>query len=75
MKVAGELVSSNNHFMGNKESFLKIYANLPLGVRDEIILALDDGKPITWNVAYLKVVENTPLSEIILYKLEKLQII
>jgi hypothetical protein len=59
----------------NREKFLKIYANLPLGLRNEIILTLDDGKPITWNVAYLEVVENTPLSGNILLKLEKLQII
>lgn len=63
------------HMNENRENFLKIYADLPLGIRGEIILTLDDGKPITWNVAYLEVIENTPLSKIILSKLEKLQII
>ncbi|MFA6305639.1 MAG: hypothetical protein WC651_02835 [Candidatus Gracilibacteria bacterium] len=60
--------------MKKRENFLKIYANLPLGIRKEIILTLDD-KPITWNVAYTEVNANTTLSKIILEKLEKLDII
>ena len=60
---------------GKKEKFLKIYANLPLGIRQEIILVLDDGKPISWDVAYLEIDNNTPLSAIILDKLEKLKIL
>jgi hypothetical protein len=61
--------------MGNKENFLKIYANLPLGIRQEIVLVLEDGKPITWNVAFVEIEAATPLSIIILEKLEKLKII
>lgn len=61
--------------LGNKEKFLKIYANLPLGIRQEIILVLDDGNPITWNAAFVEVEANTPLSAVILEKLEKLKII
>jgi len=60
---------------GKREKFLKIYANLPLGIRQEIILVLEDGKPITWNVAFIEVEASTPLSEKILEKLEKLKII
>ncbi|MEK9153626.1 MAG: hypothetical protein AAB723_03445 [Patescibacteria group bacterium] len=60
--------------LGNKEKFLKIYANLPLGVRQEIILVLG-GKPITWNVAFIEVKAKTALSEIILGKLKKLRFI
>jgi hypothetical protein len=58
-----------------KEKFLRIYANLPLGIRQEIILVLDDGRPITWNVAFVEIGAETSLSEIILEKLEKLKII
>ncbi|HTX86749.1 MAG TPA: hypothetical protein VMC41_01620 [Candidatus Nanoarchaeia archaeon] len=61
--------------MGNKEKFLQIYANIPLGIRQEIVLVLDDGKPITWNVAFVEVESDTPLSKVILEKLEKLKII
>ena len=61
--------------MEKKEKFLKIYSNLPLGIRKEIVLVLEDNRPITWNVAYIEIESNTSLSEIILDKLEKLQII
>lgn len=61
--------------LGTREKFLKIYANLPLGVRGEIIAVLDDGKPITWDVAFLEVDNNTEQSKIILEKLEKLELI
>lgn len=57
-----------------KERFLKIYANVPLGVRKEIIVTLDD-KPISWDVAFIEVSNNTKVSKIILEKLNKLNII
>lgn len=58
----------------NKEKFIKIYSDLPLGIRQEIILTIDD-KPITWNVAFIEISNDTPLSNVILKKLEKLKII
>ena len=69
--------------LNRRERFLRIYANLPLGVRKEIILALEEKgeggviikQPITWEVAYLEVKNNTPKSEKILEKLEELKII
>lgn len=60
--------------MTNREKFLHLYANLPLPLREEIILVIHN-KPISWNVAYLEVNENTALSKEILEKLENLQII
>jgi len=60
---------------GIREKFIKIYSNLPLGIRQEIILVLEDGRPITWNAAFVEVEAKTPLSEEILEKLEKLKII
>ncbi len=60
---------------GIREKFIKIYSNLPLGIRQEIILVLEDGKPITWNATFVEVEAKTPLSEEILEKLEKLEII
>jgi hypothetical protein len=59
----------------SKENFLKIYANLPLIVRKEIILVLDDDRPITWDVAFFEVENNTELSKIILEKLDKIRLI
>lgn len=61
--------------IGNKEKFLKTYSNLPLGIRQEIVLVLDDGRPITWDVAFVEVQADTPLSSQILGKLALLEII
>ena len=60
--------------LGEKERFLKTFANLPLRVRKEIVLTLND-EPITWDVAYIEVNNDTKIGESILEKLEKLAII
>lgn len=62
----------------DKEKFNKVYANLPLNVRREIVLVIEaDGKdkPITWDVAYLEIRNNTKMGENILKKLTGLQLI
>ena len=61
--------------MGNKESFLRVYSNLPLNLRKETILVLEDKGPITWDVAYIEVENKTKLGDIILKKLKELNII
>lgn len=61
-----------------RERFLRAYANLPLNTRKEVILLLEEEgikQPITWEVAYLEVKNNTPRSERILEKLEELKLI
>ena len=58
-----------------KERFLKVYANLPINLRNEIILVLDKEGPITWNAAYIEVNNDTKLGEIIFRKLVQLKII
>lgn len=58
-----------------RERFLQIYANLPINLRDEIILVLPHIGPITWNIAYLEVKSDTKLSKDILQKLVELKII
>lgn len=72
-KILGNPASREK--LGKKERFLRVYANLPLGVRQEIILVLDDGKPLTWDAVFIEVQADTPLSKMILVKLEKLEII
>ena len=62
----------------NKERFNQVYANLPLNVRKEVVLVIEvDGKdkPITWDVAYIEVKNNTKLGEIISKKLTELKIV
>ncbi len=58
-----------------KERFLKVYANIPINLRDEIILVLKDYNTITWNVAYLEVKVDTELGGKILKELEALDLI
>ena len=62
----------------NREKFLKAFANLPLNTREEIILVLEESgrkQPITWNVAYFEVKNNTARSEDILKRLERLGLV
>ena len=56
------------------ERFMKVYSNIPINLRKEIILVIDD-QPITWNVAYLEIKNDTPLGKKILQKLLELEII
>ncbi len=58
-----------------KERFFRVYANLPINLRDEIVLVLHERGPITWNVAYLETNNDTALGKEILSKLDELQII
>ena len=55
--------------------FLKVYANLPLGVRKEIICVLDDWGSISWFVAYLEIKAKTKVSWEILKYLKRLELI
>lgn len=57
-----------------KENFLKTYSNIPLNLRDEIILVFED-KPISWNVAYIEVRANSEISKKILKELKELNLI
>ncbi len=61
--------------LATRERFLKVYANLPLPVREEVVFIDENQSPISWNVAYLEVVNNTELGKKILDKLNELKII
>lgn len=60
--------------MNLKDRFYKVYNNLPLNLREEVIAVIDD-EPITWKVARLEIDGNTKIAEEILKKLETLEII
>jgi len=60
--------------MDLNERFYKVYNNLPLGIREEVILVLND-ETITWKVARLEIDHDTPLSKEILEKLDELEFI
>jgi len=57
-----------------REKFLKIYYNLPLKVREEVIFDLE-GKPLSWNAVYVEIKDKTKIGEIVLEKLSELKII
>lgn len=59
--------------MGN-EQFLKVYANLPVPERKQII-AIIDKKTYSWNAAYIEVSNNTKLGTRIVKKLEEMRIV
>ena len=61
--------------MENKDRFFKVYSNLPINLRNEVILVLPDKGPITWNVAFLEINNETELGETIFKKLVELKII
>ncbi|MEK7514115.1 MAG: hypothetical protein AAB580_04470 [Patescibacteria group bacterium] len=54
--------------MDLEQRFYKTYNSLPLGLRGEIILSIND-ESITWKVARLEIDNHTPLSKEILEKL------
>jgi len=60
--------------MAGREKFFKVYANLPLNLREEVILVVGD-EPVTWKIAYLEISDDTPLGRQILEKLEALELI
>ena len=57
-----------------KAKFLKIYANVPEGLREDII-AVVDGKTYTWNTSFIEIKNNTGLGKKILKELEVTKII
>lgn len=59
--------------MGN-EQFLKVYANLPVPERTQII-AIIDKKTYSWDAAFIEVSNNTKLGQRIVKKLEEMKII
>ena len=63
---------------GRREKFLKVYSNLPIVARKDIVLVLEkDGvkQPVTWEVAYGEILNELPNANHMLDILEKLGII
>lgn len=57
-----------------KTKFYQSYANLPLGLRSEICIVIDN-EPITWNIAKLEIDGNTTKGMQIIQKLFDLSIL
>lgn len=58
----------------SKDKFLKAYVNLPEPEKEQVI-AIIDGKPYSWNVAYNEISADTNLGKKILKKMEDLGLI
>ena len=58
-----------------KQRFYRVFANLPINLREEVVLFVPGKGPITWQVAYLEVDNDTELGQTILEKLSDLNII
>lgn len=60
--------------MDKRPQFLKIYANVPDALREDILVVVDK-KPYTWNTAYFEVKENTILGKKILKTVEEIGVL
>ena len=64
-----------------KARFLRVYQNLPLNERRNTILVIEDKgkapdkKPVSWDIAYIEIEQETKIGEKILNKLIKLDLI
>ena len=58
-----------------KEKFFRVYANLPIGLRDQVVIVLPEIGPLSWNAAYAEVSNNTKIGDTIVEKLIELKII
>lgn len=54
--------------------FNRIYANLPLSMREDVAVVVD-GKPISWNAAYIEVSTGSEAARKILEQLKLLKLI
>jgi len=61
--------------MEGKDRFIKVYSNLPINLRNEVILVLPSIGSITWNVASLEINGETELGKVIIDRLIELKII
>ena len=58
-----------------KPDFLRVYSNLPIPLRKEIIFVDDEKGPISWEVAYLEVEGETDLARSVLKRLAAMKLI
>ena len=60
--------------LDEKQTFLKAYSNVPINLRNDIIVVIE-GKPMTWNVAFIEVSNNSELGNRILSVLVEIGIL
>lgn len=60
--------------MDTKEQFFKIYSNIPIAERGNVVVVIDE-QPISWHLAYQEIKNNSALGEKILKILKALEIL
>ena len=60
--------------MNEREEFFKIYGNLPIEERNNIVAVINK-EPISWNIAYLEIKRDTKLGKDILKTLKSIGIL
>lgn len=60
--------------MDYKTKFLKVYANIPLNLRSEIVVVIDN-QPLSWNAAKIEIENDSQIGKQILEKLVKMQLL
>ncbi len=61
--------------MDKKAQFYKTYANIPLGLRNEIVVVIGDNEPLSWNAAKIEIDNNTDKVTEILDKLDRVELL
>ena len=63
-----------NEYETLKAKFLKLLATVPIPLRDEIIGIVDE-KPVSWNVAYGEIKQDTENAENLLQHFKNIELI
>jgi len=60
--------------MENAEDFFKVYSGVPIDERKMVVVVIND-EPISWNLAYQEIKNNTERGKKIIAVLKKLEVI
>ena len=58
-----------------REKFFKTFSNIPINLRDDIIIVLENEGTVTWKVAYFEIKNKTVIGNKILKELKELDLI
>ncbi|OGY28604.1 MAG: hypothetical protein A3A61_04330 [Candidatus Woykebacteria bacterium RIFCSPLOWO2_01_FULL_43_14] len=58
--------------MDKKAQFYKTYGNIPLGLRDQIVVIVGNNEPLSWSAAKVEIDNDTDKVKEILEKLSQL---
>ena len=65
---------NNQEYGVLKAKFLRLFASVPIPLRDQII-ALVDKQPVSWSAAYGEISQDTDKAQVILTQLKKIELL